>query len=422
MDKMIQARSALLLDMPFFGNLSLKLELIEDEKEETMATDGDSIFFNPDFVLGISLYDVKMIIAHEIGHIVLNHHTRRGDRDLTEWNLSCDYADNAWLKSGGMQIPEYLKYSPAFDNQSAEKIHKELFGKKKKEDENGDDSGKQNKAGQDDKQQSQGNEPDKGDKGNQGGSQAASNDDSSQFEKDKTQKDKLSKAGGVKDAKDEKGNDLSESEKAEKEQEWQIAVTQSANMAEKAGELPGGIRNFVTAMNEPKLDWKEVLNRFVLEQVQNDYSFSRRNRRYNGNIILPSLYNTELKPILLAIDTSGSITEEDKKLFASEVEEIIYQFNLPVNVVYCDTKIRHTETFDLDTLPVKLDCRGGGGTRFKPVMEYIETLEEAPSCLVYLTDLECYDFGNEPDVPVLWVQTRGNIRMPVPFGEVVLLK
>ena len=74
-------------------------------------------------------------------------------------------------------------------------------------------------------------------------------------------------------------------------------------------------------------------------------------------------------------------------------------------------------------MPLQLNFMGGGGTKFYPVMNYIEEMEEKPVCCIYLTDLECYqkDFGTE-QVETLWIQTRGNTRKPVPFGEVVLLK
>ena len=62
-----------------------------------------------------------------------------------------------------------------------------------------------------------------------------------------------------------------------------------------------------------------------------------------------------------------------------------------------------------------------GGTRFSPVFKYASDNEIKPKCCVYLTDLECYDFGPEPEYPVLWMQ-YGGFRGEVPFGQIVKIK
>lgn len=386
MQTMIKARSSLLMDNPFFGVLSLRLKLEEDGTAETMWTDGESIGFNPIWVNELKLHEVKGVVAHEVLHVALNHTTRRGNRDNKEWNIACDYAVNALLKESNFEIPQGGLFDAKFKEMSAEAIHKTLFGDKQ------EDSGKQ-EGGKD--------------KGQQQGQQQTS------------AKGKLGNAGEVRDF---KGGKATEAEKAEKEQQTQIEQIQSANLAEKAGNLPGGVKEHVTALNEPKVDWKEALNRFITQQVKNDYTFKRINTRYAGSgIMLPSLYNNTLAPVLLAVDTSGSITKADKKQFATEIEEIINQFNVQVDVVYCDIKIRGEQSFNSDNLPVTLDAQGGGGTKFSPVMNSIPTREVDPCCVIYLTDLLCDDFGKEPDCEVLWIQTRGRIRKNVPFGEVVIM-
>ena len=396
METMIKARAGLLMDNPFFGSLAIRLNLIEDETAETMWTDGESIGFSPEFVEMLHIAEVKGVIAHEVLHVALNHTTRRGERDHKEWNQACDYAVNAMLKAANIDIPKGGLFDARFKDETAEKIHAELFGKKKEEDNGNSNS---NKTGQNQQQQQQGG--------------------SSPHQKDGTKQEKLSGAGEVRDFKDGKAT---EAEKEQKEQESKIQQTQAANMAEKAGSLQGSIKEHVTAINEPKVDWKEVLNRFITQQVKNDYSFKRINTRYLGmGVMLPSLYNTTLAPVLLAVDTSGSITNADKRQFATEIEEIVSLYNVEVQVVYCDTAIRGTESFTIDNLPIKLETKGGGGTKFSPVMSYVEKMEEEPCCIIYLTDLECDDFGKEPNQEVLWIQTRGRIRRKVPFGEVVIM-
>lgn len=390
MEKVIQARASLIIDKPFFGVQALKLDLLEDNSQETMYTDGKVIGYNRQFVEMLNISELKTVIAHEICHVMLCHHTRRNKRDFQLWNESCDYAVNEILQKNGFDLPKDCLISKEFTGLNAEQIFSVLSGRKKKD------------------------EPDTGDS-NSNGSNGQNSPSNSPFAKDNKEKnDKLQKAGEIRDF---------QGDTKEEELKQQISTTQAANYAEKAGNLSGSLKEIVKTIQEPKLDWKEILNRFILDVVKNDYSMSKPNKRFlQTGFILPSLHSLELKPILIAIDTSGSINDTDKKLFASEITEIVETYNVPIQVLYCDTEIKNEQTFTQDNLPLKLDYKGGGGTKFSPVMRYIEKAENPFSCLVYLTDLECHDFGNEPDIPVLWVQTRGNYRLKVPFGEVVLLK
>ena len=60
-----------------------------------------------------------------------------------------------------------------------------------------------------------------------------------------------------------------------------------------------------------------------------------------------------------------------------------------------------------DDLPIKLSPYGGGGTSFDPVFDWANDLVYKGtdiSCLIYLTDLECY-MPPQPDYPVLWACT-----------------
>ena len=87
-------------------------------------------------------------------------------------------------------------------------------------------------------------------------------------------------------------------------------------------------------------------------------------------------------------------------------------------VIYCDTRVNAVETFERGD-PVTLTPKGGGGTDFRPVFDHVETMDEAPACVVYLTDL-CGGFpAVAPDYPVLWVNTARWSSGSVPFGEVI---
>ena len=143
----------------------------------------------------------------------------------------------------------------------------------------------------------------------------------------------------------------------------------------------------------------------------------------SSGVILPTLYNQELPPIVIGVDTSGSINQDELKQFAGEIDDILNQYPTTLTVMYCDTSVRHIEIFTAEDRPIRLEAKGGGGTKFAPVFEAANKMEDQPACLVYLTDMEVRekDFGPEPDYPVLWVNTGQRCKQP-PFGEMIRFK
>jgi len=163
----------------------------------------------------------------------------------------------------------------------------------------------------------------------------------------------------------------------------------------------------IEKLNEPKVNWREALQRFVEQQAKNDYSFKRPNNRFSGRgVILPTLHSEELPPIIVAIDTSGSVSKEDLEQFASEIDDILTHYNTSVHAVYVDTAVRGKEVFSQENRPVKLGAKGRGGTRFSPLFEHVNAMEEPVTCVIYMTDLDATDFGPAPDYPVLWMQRQ----------------
>jgi len=101
-----KARTTLLLDHPFFGTLLFRLGAQARSSIATMATDGVSLYFNPQFVETLSAAEIAGTLAHEVMHPALQHHIRRGGRNPRRWNMACDYAINPMLVIG--QVEEFL--------------------------------------------------------------------------------------------------------------------------------------------------------------------------------------------------------------------------------------------------------------------------------------------------------------------------
>src|SRR5579863_2343287 len=118
-----KARTTLLLDHPFFGTLLFRLGGKASRSVTTMATDGVSLFYNPEFVDTLNAAELAGVLAHEVMHPALQHHTRRGDRSPARWNMACDYAINPILLDAGLTLPKDVLIDSRFRGMSAERIY-----------------------------------------------------------------------------------------------------------------------------------------------------------------------------------------------------------------------------------------------------------------------------------------------------------
>lgn len=373
---MIRARTALVLDEPFFGVLALRLRLIVDPSCDTAWTDGTSIGYSAEFVEKLSFPQKVALIAHEVLHCAMGHPWRRGGRDHRRWNVACDYAINWILKESGFVLPEGALIDPQYAGKSAEWIYDRL---------------------------PQGENGGGGSGGDPGGDGAATGEPGAG-----------NPLGEVRDAPNGSAQD------GNGEADWQGAVQQAEKVARQAGKLGGGLERFAKSAARSRVDWKSVLRRFVTSSAAADYSWARPNRRYlPRGLYLPSLHSEAMGTIVVAIDTSGSIDEVLLGQFQKELQSIADELR-PESVIAlaCDTSIRSEATF-LPDEPIKLSTKGGGGTAFGPVFDWLEKSGETPACVIYFTDLYSCDLETlrPADVPVLWA-VDGDAR-EVPFGEVL---
>jgi predicted metal-dependent peptidase len=394
-DKVRKARTQLVLDEPFFGSLALKLKILEDQSCSTAWVDGTTLGYNPDFVNNLPYKHLVGLIAHEVMHCVGCHHARRGDRDHGRWNEAADHAINHILHDAGFELPEGGLMDDQYKGMDADSIYNMMPTPPppppKPQGGSGSCSGSEGDGDQDvppapelDDDEGQ---PDStnGKGGNYGG------------------------CGEFRDAPSELGGQASPAELKEKEEDWKVAATQAAQVAKAMGNLAGSIERLVLDTIKPKVDWKTVLQRFMTSFAKNDFSWKRPNRRFLADdLILPSLHSETIDDVVIGVDTSCSIGQKEMDVFSAEVNGVLQAYDVTVHVVYCDTRINHTDTYTSpEDLPIKLSPYGGGGTSFDPVFDWANDLVYKGtdiSCLIYLTDLECY-MPPQPDYPVLWACT-----------------
>ena len=414
--KLIRARVQLILMQPFFGTLCLRLKLITGDLP-TMATDGSRIVYNPAFVDQLKPAELEGTLAHEVMHCALGHQCRRGNRDPRVWNEAADFAINPILISNGFTLPAGALIHPAFANLSAEEIYARLL-KKKAEGGSGSNQGQQ--------QTSPGggtsiNPPAAPDMPSSDPKSGTSSHPAPQQEMmgelPEPQPFRPGGFGEVVDATDEQGQAASPAEQRRQEHEWGIAAEQALRSAKTCGHDPLGVDRPLTESRQSQQDWRAILRDFVAATAPCDYRWTPPNRRYIASgLYLPSVERRGLGEIVIAVDTSGSIGRLELEQFAGEISAISEEVQPEaIHVVYCDAAVQSTQEFT-SSEPVRLEPKGGGGTDFRPVFDWVTRNDIAPVCLIYLTDLRCDSFPEPPEYPVLWVTDS---RLTAPFGETV---
>lgn len=376
--KLAKARAALIIDQPFFASILLPMPLIESSDIPTMATDGESILFNPEWSDKLTLQETIFVMAHEVLHCVFDHMGRRGQRGPNRWNQAADYVINQILVSDGVgTMPHGGLYNPSLYKQggeTAEGIYKLL----PEENEN-------KKAGE------------------KGGALDHVFDSGTDNGKAPTDQAKI----------------------AEKSASLKVRVIAAKNAAKMQGKLSAGMDRLVSELVKPKIDWKTELRRFLTKQAKTDFSYARPKRRFlSEDLYLPSLTGQRMGRVFVAVDCSGSVNQKMLDMFSAELNAIKSDLRPEsMDVIYFDSSVCGAiESYGPDdTLNLKM--RGGGGTDFAPVIQAVNATlasQDAPACLVFLTDLVCDSFGEAPEYPVLWAGF--NLRAPydkAPYGEVL---
>ncbi len=411
-ESFLKARRALLLDHPFFGQLVMSLEPVIDPTCKSIWVDGRKIGFAETFFDTLPILEGAGVLAHEIMHCALEHQLRRGDRDPKIWNDSCDYIINPMVKKSGLPLPTGPLFDPAYEGKSAEEVCASL-NTQKPQGEDGDDPGGDKKPSSEGGNGKGGSEPDQNPSpGDPGGSQPTAADGNGG-------KAPPSPTGEVRDATGEDEQALSPAESREQGEEWRISVQQAVNNAKGQGFFPAELDRIVTEILKPQVDWREELRRFFQSVSRSDSTWSTPNRRFIGRgLYLPGMRTEAAGPLVVGIDTSGSISAKVLEQFAAELTTIIEDTQPErVYVVYCDAKVNGVAEFTVDDLPLELHPRGGGGTDFRPVFDWVESAGIQPDCLVYLTDMYGSFPTQTPSYPVIWGSTSHVDQAP--FGDVI---
>ena len=387
-EKLITARVGLLLRASFFGNLATRLKLVNaDEWCSTAATDGRHFYYNSRFINMLKPKEIEFLFGHEVLHCVYDHFGRRGDRDPMLFNVANDYAVNADLKKH--RVGEFITsvpclYDSKYEGMSSEEIYDDLY----------ENAEKINLSDLVDKLL----------------------DDHLDGEGDSDSDED----GDGKDGRGKKPK-LSAEERQKIKDEIKEAVLSAAAASDGAGNLPAGVKRLIQDMTAPKMNWRELLRMQLESTIKSDFTWMRASRRgWHMDAVMPGMKNDELIDIAIGIDASGSIDERMLRDFLSETQGIMDQFqSFRIHIFTFDTRVYNPAQYNSDNLDTICDyeVKGGGGTDFDAIFDYLKEEQIEPKRLVVFTD--GYPFGSWGDenyADTVWI-IHGNTTVVPPWGQ-----
>lgn len=417
-NKLVSARTRLILDKPFLGALVLRLPMMEGAPSwcNTTFSDGKTFYYNAEYINSLDIDQTQFALSHEALHCALSHFYRRGHRIKTRWDLACDYAVNPMLINDGLKPTPDAAYLKQYRGMTAEEIYPCLDDE---EDEQEQDSDTDDNEDLENKHQ--------GDAGSDDSEKEPEQDDRSDPEREPEQDDPSEGTGNNRHGKASSGSNgaaepepMSGQQQEDLNTQWQQRLAAAAQTAHQRGQLGVEMARMVDFLLQPKLPWRLLLQRYMSMTARDDYSYSRPSSRRGNPAVYPRLRSSETS-IVVVIDTSGSISGEEIGEFISEIDAIKSYVRARITLLTCDSELNHgcPWYFDpWDEFSRDIEIHGGGGTSFSPPFEWIENQDRAPDLLVYFTDARGKFPPAEPMYPVLWL-VKG--QATVPFGQRVQL-
>jgi predicted metal-dependent peptidase len=198
-------------------------------------------------------------------------------------------------------------------------------------------------------------------------------------------------------------DDLSEADKKLIQKQVEHQLKESAEQTvKKQGNIPGELKDLIKRLlniEPPKFNWKAYLRRFIGNSsiVYTKKLRRKYNKRYAAN---PGLKIKFKNHILVGVDTSGSVNNDELKEFYSELVHM-HKTGHKITVAQCDTRLNSVKEFN----PKKdWEIHGRGGTSFQPVIDHYNEKKGAYTALIYLTDGEAYTPDDCPN-NTLWVHS-----------------
>jgi len=409
-EKIIYSKVRLLIRHKLFGALLLEFPIKESSTIDTMCTNNVEIFYNKDFVEGLTKNQTMTCILHELKHILFKHFMRftiknmKNESEMKMTNHALDYAINSIIINEMapidplLEFPTGVLYDEKFKGWNAEKILEYL---KKEAKENPNQSSSRMGAG--------------------GFGQFDDHLSSSQMTKETMQTVKNKTGKNTR----EQLNDIDK----------KIFKAVSGLSAKERGEIPSDMQRMVDEYMEElegHIDWKRYIKKKIQEIGRGQYTTSRVNRAYLPyGLYLPGQIGSKAK-VALALDTSGSISNNDIIEFIGELKSMLRRMPFLEVIIYgCDAEIHgkaRVKGYKNFRESLNKVLTGGGGTSFIPVFkDLLSHKDKDIKCLFYFTD----GYGDQERVEAAcggkipwstyWVVQKENKDRKFNFGTKIIM-
>lgn len=391
----------------FFGNVAVQLHRnIDFYLTADAAVRFRSTYFelsiNPLLLVNNTLEEMKAIMVHEMYHIICKHLPRTlplfKTYNPTILNLAADCAINQYINGlpKGTVTLESLKThwqlkTPLEPKRELEYYVKGLLNeyaqnnnfsvqvnnnsKDKKSSNNNDNNQEQQQQEQD---QNQNNSQQQNGNNQQSSSDTSSNNNTGKPGDFVTEHDYSTAHDNWKKSKSDAGMEDTDD----------IVKSMLNEAASKSrGTIPSEVQDVMKKLNEkPIISWQEVLRRFIgTLSCPYKKTVMRRDRRQPNRLDLRGRLNDHVAEIVVAIDTSGSMTSEIIEYCMTEVFEIADKSRAKITIIECDAKIQRVYEAK-NASDVKPDVTGRGGTCFQPVFDWIRDNNKRNTVLIFFTD------------------------------------
>jgi predicted metal-dependent peptidase len=395
--RITRARIMLQKQHPFFAFLSLSLiptEVNDARRWEDggmgMAVDPyGHLYYSPSFVNGLTNEEMRGVLTHEIMHHVYMHLTRGKDWNRLVGNIAMDITVNEVLKDNGFTLPKGGIWSnekrevkvmgikvERCNEKTTEEIYRELMAKLK---DKVKDLLKKRKL-----------------KKGKGEGIPIDLDDLGDYEVEGSTIDGEGKVRNFDKHIQTKGGKKISKEEAQKiEKGWLDKVHEAYAGSKLAGNEPAGIGRIIGKLHESRVNWKQLLLRYIQSSIPSDYDYSRPNKKsISSGFYMPDTTKERVE-ISVGIDVSGSIGQDELTDFLSEIVGIAraYREQVKMTLFTHETDIVDEWTIENGSVAKILAMRikGGGGTSFeRPYKTFIKKHPDT-KLLVWLTD----GFGDE---------------------------
>lgn len=333
--------------------MSLNIQWTDSPEHETLATNGKDMFINPQFWDTLSKELQLSALFHEVLHVAYDHMGRLHGRNHEKWNSAADFVINLIMKDAKFEIGASWLLDEKFRGMSADEVYRLL-------------------------------------------------------------PDSLPKNGM---------SDLLKPSTGQSQHDQHIksvlvrAAMQSKQRGDAPGSIPGDVQLFLDNLLNPKLPWQNILRKFLKMFDKSNYSFRMPNRRFMPAHYLPSLHGQKLLNLAIAVDISGSVSDEEFKRMVSEVNGILRMMKPDlITLLQFDTDIKSVHKVKSVRELSQVEFKGRGGTRVEPVFKWAD--DNKPQALLIFTDGGFHFYGPQTKVPTIWL-IHDNKGFQAPFGDIV---